>query len=101
MVRWLRKHERYGENTPRTSVKILAFLEENPDMPLARIAEVASLSMRAVEMAATKLVKEGHLKYIGPKKRRPLGGDQEMSFDQSFQNRPDEHNSDKISLQAL
>lgn len=37
-------------------------------MPLARIAEAASLSMRAVEMAAAKLVKEGHLKYVGPKK---------------------------------
>lgn len=70
-------------------------------MPLARISESTSLSMLAVEMTAKKLVKEGHLKYIDPKKRRPLGGDQDMSSDSSFRKGFDEHSLDKISLQAL
>ncbi len=56
------------EKAPKTSVKILEFLDEHPDMTLAQIAEELGRSVRAVEMAAAKLVKEGHLKYIGHKK---------------------------------
>lgn len=37
-------------------------------MILAQIAEELGRSVRAVEMAAAKLVKEGWLKYVGHKK---------------------------------
>jgi hypothetical protein len=39
----------------KTSVKILQFLEDNPEMPLAEVAGVIGKSVRAVELASSKL----------------------------------------------
>ncbi len=64
-----KRHEETSvEASVKTSVKILEFLEKLPDMTLAQIAEELGRSVRAVEIAAAKLIKEGHLKYVGHKK---------------------------------
>ena len=42
----------------KASVKILALLGEVPDMTLAQVAVRVNRTVRAVEMAAAKLVKE-------------------------------------------
>ncbi|MFA6270753.1 MAG: winged helix-turn-helix transcriptional regulator [Candidatus Paceibacterota bacterium] len=52
----------------KTSVKILEILRRNPELTLADVAEEIGLTRRAIEMASSKLVKEGHLKYVGPQK---------------------------------
>ena len=65
-----------GSKTPKTSVKtsvktpvkILELLETNPTMTLADVAAEIGKTVRAVELASSKLVKEGKLKYVGPQK---------------------------------
>jgi len=52
----------------KTSVKILHLLRENPEITLADVAREIDRSVRAVEMAASKLAKEGKLRYVGPQK---------------------------------
>ena len=52
----------------KTSVKILELLGENPDMTLAEVAAVIGKTVRAVELASSKLVKAGKLRYVGPQK---------------------------------
>ena len=52
----------------KTSVKILELLNENPEMTLAEIAVLLGKSTRGIEMASTKLVREGRLKRVGPAK---------------------------------
>jgi len=52
----------------KTSVKILEILRRRPDLTLADVAEEIGLSRRAIEMASSKLVKEGWLRYVGPQK---------------------------------
>ena len=52
----------------KTAVKILQVLENNPEMTLVEVAENIGKSRRTVEQAASKLVKEGRLKYVGPQK---------------------------------
>ena len=52
----------------KTSVKILEILRRNPELTLADVAVEIGLTRRAVEMASSKLVKEGRLKYTGPQK---------------------------------
>lgn len=52
----------------KTSVKILELLEQNPEITLAQVAVEVGRSLRAVEMASSKLVKAGRLKHIGPQK---------------------------------
>jgi ATP-dependent DNA helicase RecG len=52
----------------KTSVKILEILQRNPEMTLAEVAAQVNRSVRAVELASSKLVKEGKLKYEGPQK---------------------------------
>ena len=37
-------------------------------MTLAEIAESIGKTVRAVEMAASKLVKQGHMRFVGPQK---------------------------------
>lgn len=52
----------------KTSVKILQLLEVNPNLTLADVAKEVGRSLRAVELASSKLVKEGRLRYVGPQK---------------------------------
>ena len=52
----------------KTPVKILQLLQANPSMTLAEVAIEIEKSLRAVELASSKLVKEGRLKYVGPQK---------------------------------
>lgn len=52
----------------KTPVKTLQLLETNPFMTLAEVAVEIEKSLRAVELASSKLVKEGRLKYVGPQK---------------------------------
>ncbi len=47
----------------------------DPELTLADVAQEIGLTRRAVDMASSKLVKEGHLKYVGPQK----GGHWEVS----------------------
>ena len=65
----------FGELDPKrlkTQVKtpdlVLQLLKERPDMTLAEVAETIGKSLSAVERASVKLVKAGHLKYVGPRK---------------------------------
>jgi ATP-dependent DNA helicase RecG len=52
----------------KTSVEILKLLQGNPDLTLAQVAQSLGRSVRAVELASSKLVKSGRLKYVGPQK---------------------------------
>jgi len=52
----------------KTSVKILELLARYPEMTLAQVAVEIRRSTRAVEMASSKLVKEGRLRHVGPQK---------------------------------
>lgn len=52
----------------KTPMRILQLLEANPSMTLAEIAAEIGKSLRAVELASSKLVKEGRLRYVGPQK---------------------------------
>jgi ATP-dependent DNA helicase RecG len=56
----------------KTSVKmpveILRLLPANSSMTLAEFAAEISKTPRAVELATSKLVTEGKLKYVGPQK---------------------------------
>ena len=54
----------------KTPHKIIELLRANPQMTLAEVAEEIGRSRRAVERAATKLVSDGRLRYVGP----PRGG---------------------------
>ena len=56
------------ETSVKTSVKIIEILGQNPGLTLADVAGEIGITLRAVEMASSKLVKEGRLKYIGPQK---------------------------------
>ena len=76
-----------GDGTSvKTSVKtpaaILSLLAATPAMMLAEVAAEIGKTLRAVELAAAKLVKEGRLKYMA-RKGLPLGGSQMSSRDNS------------------
>ena len=58
----------------KTPEKILQLLEVNPAMTLAQVAAEIEKSLRAVELASSKLVKAGRLRYVGPQKGGALGG---------------------------
>lgn len=58
-----------GESTPvKTPELILQILAQNPELSLAEVARQIGKSLSAVERASAKLVKNGHLKYIGPQR---------------------------------
>jgi ATP-dependent DNA helicase RecG len=65
-----------GEASVKTSVKasvktadaLLELLRKNPQMTLAEVAAAVGRSVRAVEMASSKLVKAGRLRFVGPQK---------------------------------
>ena len=56
------------ETPVKTPVKILQLLEKNPRMTLVEVAREIGKSLRAVERAASKQVKAGRLRYVGPRK---------------------------------
>ena len=61
------------EETPvktpvKTPEQVLATLVANPELTLADLASSIGKSTRAVERAAAKLVKEGRLRFVGPRK---------------------------------
>ena len=52
----------------RTPQRILATLEANPQLTLSEMAVLLDKSLSAIERATAKLVKEGKLRFVGPKK---------------------------------
>jgi ATP-dependent DNA helicase RecG len=52
----------------KTPERILELLAANPELTLAEVAKAIHKSVRAVERASAKLVKEGRLRYVGPAK---------------------------------
>ena len=62
------KRPETAETPVKTADKILRMLRANPEMTLAEVAKATGRSLRAVERASTKLVKNGQLRYIGPRK---------------------------------
>ena len=60
------------ENSVKTSVKtpdaLLVMLGQQPHLTLNEAAQHLGLSVRSVEMVAAKLVKNGKLQRLGPKK---------------------------------
>ncbi len=56
------------ETSVKTPVEVLRLLTANPSMTLAEVAAEIGKTPRAIELAASKLVKDGRLKYVGPQK---------------------------------
>ncbi len=56
------------ETLAKTPVEILQRLETNPNMTLAELAIEINRTLRAVELASAKLIKDGKLKRVGPRK---------------------------------
>ncbi|HBG20435.1 MAG TPA: transcriptional regulator [Desulfobulbaceae bacterium] len=56
------------ETRVETSQLILETLAENPTLTLAQLAKMIDKSISAVERASSKLVKEGRLRHVGPRK---------------------------------
>lgn len=56
------------EKKSKTPALILHILSSHPGMTLAELAESTGKSLSTVERAASKLVKEGRLHHVGPKK---------------------------------
>jgi ATP-dependent DNA helicase RecG len=46
----------------------MALLEQDAEMSLAEVAKKVGRTLRAVEMATAKLVRDGKLRFVGPKK---------------------------------
>ena len=65
---WVEFALREAKIQVETSVKLLQILEKNPEMTLAGAARELGRSVRAIELASSKLVKAGRLKYVGPQK---------------------------------
>jgi len=56
------------ETPVKTPIAVLQSLAANPTKTLAEVAAETGKSLSAVERASAKLVKDGKLKYVGPKK---------------------------------
>lgn len=56
------------KSSVKTEEQILALLAEKPEMTIPELAEVLSLSTRAVEKQIANIRKEGRLRRVGPKK---------------------------------
>jgi predicted HTH transcriptional regulator len=56
------------KTTARTPTRILELLKAHPTLTLAEVAKDIGLTTRAAELAAAKLVKVGHLRYVGTQK---------------------------------
>jgi ATP-dependent DNA helicase RecG len=57
-----------GETPVKTPDRILDMLASNPDLTLAEVAQAIDKSLSAVERASAKLVKQGRLRFVGPRK---------------------------------
>jgi ATP-dependent DNA helicase RecG len=58
-----------AQETPvKTPERILEILGVNPRLTLAEVAGTIGKSLSAVERASAKLVREGRLRYVGPRK---------------------------------
>ncbi|MDQ8206859.1 hypothetical protein QEH52_05025 [Coraliomargarita sp. SDUM461003] len=62
------KVENEVESKVETPVQILRLLEENPKFTLRQVAVEIEKSISLVEKTTAKLVKEGKLRHVGPKK---------------------------------
>jgi len=56
------------EMTVKKPERVLEELEANPRLTLAEVADMIGKSVRTVERASAKLVREGRLRYVGPRK---------------------------------
>jgi len=56
------------ETPAKTPDRILGMLASNPDLTLAEVAQAIGKSQSAVERASAKLVKQGRLRFVGPRK---------------------------------
>jgi ATP-dependent DNA helicase RecG len=56
------------ETPVKTPVEILRLLEMNPFMTIVEVVATMGKSPSAVHRASAKLVKDGKLKYVGPRK---------------------------------
>jgi ATP-dependent DNA helicase RecG len=56
------------ETLVKTPGRIIQVLTESPEMTLAEVAEAIGKSLSAVERATAKMVAEGELRHVGPKK---------------------------------
>jgi len=56
------------ETRGKTPDRILAVLREQPDLALANVAKAIGKSVSAVERASAKLVQQGRLRHVGPRK---------------------------------
>ncbi|MDX8384762.1 MAG: ATP-binding protein, partial [Ghiorsea sp.] len=56
------------ETTVKTPERIIDVLRKNPELSLDEVARHIGKSLRAVERATAKMVKEGRLQFVGPKK---------------------------------
>jgi len=54
-------------------VKILELLRKNPEMTLVEVAASVGKTVRAIELASSKMVKTGLLKHRGSKKAKFKG----------------------------
>lgn len=52
----------------KTPARILEFLRVNPQASLADVASVIGKTLRTAERASSKLVKDGRLRFVGPRK---------------------------------
>jgi len=68
------------ETPRRTPEQILRVLAADPNLTLAEVSQAIGRSLRAVERAAAKLVEQGRLRFVGPRKGggwEIVGGDDE------------------------
>ena len=57
-----------AKTSVKTSVKILDLFRDDPNMTLAEVAVSIGKTKRAIELASSKLVQEGRLRFVGPQK---------------------------------
>jgi len=57
-----------GEAPVETPDRIIQLLRANPQMTMAEVAEAIGSSRRAAERATPKLVADGRLRFVGPRK---------------------------------
>lgn len=68
-VRRVKTPVKRAPGTPvKTPDRVLEVLRINPHMTLAQVAEEIGKSVSAVERAAARLVKQGRIRYVGPRR---------------------------------
>jgi ATP-dependent DNA helicase RecG len=60
--------KKLGESSQKSSQKILKILKQNPETTIAELAELLSITDRAIKKNLTTLKKSGAIKRIGPDK---------------------------------